>query len=44
MIPPWDTAIALLGSKDRFGHHNPLLSSAIAPPGIIANALKSQSR
>lgn len=35
MIPPWDTAIALLGSKDRFGHHNPPVSSAIAPQASL---------
>lgn len=39
--PPWDSAIAPLGSKDPSGHHNLLENSAIAPPGIIANALRS---
>lgn len=43
-MPPSGSAIAPLGSKDPCEHHNLLVSSATAPPGIIANALKSCSR
>ena len=40
MMPHWDSTISPLGSRDPFGHHNVLVSSAIVPPGIIAKAFK----
>lgn len=40
VMPPWDSAIAPLGTKDPFGHYNLLVSTATAPPGIIADILK----
>lgn len=40
VMPPWDSAIAPLGTKDPFGHYNLLVSTATAPLGIIADILK----
>lgn len=40
IMPPWDSTISTLGSKDPFEHCSVLVSSATAHPDIIAKAFK----